>query len=213
MLDLTPRPTRMQQLASHADDARYPQMRPGLTLRLIGPADEGWPSLACLLYHSSRAMIRTTHSSSRTATCSWAFWCPEAFLDDLAAARLADRVVVLLFSGVRRTVSGENGRPAPTRHFRPRLSRRPNVNGGSWDGTACLDLDPKYGDLKTTLDFRRIYATVLEDWLGLPAKAALGGDFQKAASFPAPDERGQSSGMQLPTVPSELVCHLRSRTQ
>ena len=48
---------------------------------------------------------------------------------------------------------------------------------------SLLDLDPKYGDLKTVIDFRRIYASVLEDWLGLPAKSALGGDFEKLRLF------------------------------
>jgi uncharacterized protein (DUF1501 family) len=42
-----------------------------------------------------------------------------------------------------------------------------------------LELDPKNGDLKTAIDFRRIYGTLLEQWLGLPAHAALGGDFGK----------------------------------
>jgi uncharacterized protein (DUF1501 family) len=38
---------------------------------------------------------------------------------------------------------------------------------------------PKHGDLRRSLDFRQIYATVLEDWLGLPAKEALSGAFER----------------------------------
>ncbi len=34
-----------------------------------------------------------------------------------------------------------------------------------------------------SLDFRRVYATVLEDWLGLPAKAALRGEFERLPLF------------------------------
>ena len=30
-----------------------------------------------------------------------------------------------------------------------------------------------------TVDFRRVYATVIEDWLGLPSKPALQGTFAK----------------------------------
>ena len=30
-----------------------------------------------------------------------------------------------------------------------------------------------------TVDFRRVYATVLENWLGVPSQTALGGDFEK----------------------------------
>jgi hypothetical protein len=34
-----------------------------------------------------------------------------------------------------------------------------------------------------TIDFRRVYASVLEDWLGLPSKASLSGDFTKLPLF------------------------------
>jgi hypothetical protein len=34
-----------------------------------------------------------------------------------------------------------------------------------------------------TTDFRRVYASVLEDWLGLPSKHALGADFAKLTLF------------------------------
>ena len=34
------------------------------------------------------------------------------------------------------------------------------------------------GDLKMSVDFRRVYAAVLEGWLGLPSTTALGGVFE-----------------------------------
>jgi len=33
------------------------------------------------------------------------------------------------------------------------------------------------------VDFRRVYATVLEDWLGLRSKQALGGAFESLPLF------------------------------
>jgi len=36
---------------------------------------------------------------------------------------------------------------------------------------------------KMTVDFRRVYATVLEDWLGLSAKDTLGGAFERLPLF------------------------------
>jgi hypothetical protein len=33
------------------------------------------------------------------------------------------------------------------------------------------------------VDFRRVYASVLEKWLGLPAKPARGGDFKSLPLF------------------------------
>jgi len=40
-------------------------------------------------------------------------------------------------------------------------------------------LDLEAGDLKISTDFRQIYATVVEDWLGLAAPATLNGSFAK----------------------------------
>jgi uncharacterized protein (DUF1501 family) len=50
-------------------------------------------------------------------------------------------------------------------------------------GEAPKLLDLQDGDLKMTTDFRRVYGSVLEDWLGLPSKLALGGDFPRLQLF------------------------------
>jgi uncharacterized protein (DUF1501 family) len=34
-----------------------------------------------------------------------------------------------------------------------------------------------------TVDFRRVYAGILQGWLGLPSKEALGGDFEPLPLF------------------------------
>jgi uncharacterized protein (DUF1501 family) len=100
----------------------------------------------------------------------------KAFLDDLAAARLAGRVAVLCFSEFGRRVQ-ENG-SAGTDHGSagPVFLAGHGVKGGLV-GEAPRLLDLEDGDLKMTVDFRRVYAGVLEDWLSLPSKPALGGDF------------------------------------
>ena len=109
-----------------------------------------------------------------------------AFLDDLAKGKLAERVTVLAFSEFGRTVK-ENG-SAGTDHGTagPVFLAGPCVKAGLV-GTAqkLLDPDPRHGDLKVAIDFRRVYATVLENWLGLSAKAALGGSFERLPLFRA----------------------------
>ncbi len=42
---------------------------------------------------------------------------------------------------------------------------------------SLTDLDQE-GDLKFHTDFRSVYATLLENWLGLPSEPALGTRFQ-----------------------------------
>jgi uncharacterized protein (DUF1501 family) len=99
-----------------------------------------------------------------------------AFLDDLAAARQADRVLVLVFSEFGRRVA-ENG-SLGTDHGTagPVLLAGPRVRPGL-HGTYPSLADLVDGDLKMTVDFRRVYATVLESWLGLASKVTLGGAF------------------------------------
>jgi uncharacterized protein (DUF1501 family) len=110
----------------------------------------------------------------------------KAFLDDLAAAQLAERVVVLSFSEFGRTVK-ENG-SGGTDHGTAGISflAGPGVQSGLAGTTAnLLDLDPKHGDLKVGPDFRRLYATILDDWLGLPSRTILGGAFERLPLFRA----------------------------
>jgi uncharacterized protein (DUF1501 family) len=105
-----------------------------------------------------------------------------AFLDDLAAARLAERVAVLVFSEFGRQVR-ENG-SAGTDHgtAAPVLLAGAGVQSGLV-GTAPNLLDLVGNAPKMTMDFRRVYATVLDDWLGLPSKEALGGAFERLPLF------------------------------
>jgi uncharacterized protein (DUF1501 family) len=108
----------------------------------------------------------------------------KAFLDDLKSAKLAERVCVLCFSEFGRTVK-ENG-SAGTDHGTagPVFLAGERVKGGLVGATPSLtDLDPKHGDLKVGIDFRRVYAAVLEDWLSLPARAALAGSFERLPLF------------------------------
>jgi uncharacterized protein (DUF1501 family) len=91
-----------------------------------------------------------------------------AFLDDLSAAKLADRVVVMAFSEFGRRPD-ENG-SLGTDHAGP------SVKAGLVGKTPLLG-DLQDGDLKWSLDFRSIYATLLDQWLKLPALEILGGHF------------------------------------
>lgn len=110
----------------------------------------------------------------------------KAFLDDLKAAKLSDRVAVLVFSEFGRTVV-ENG-SAGTDHGTsgPVFLAGAGVKGGLVGPTPSLtDLDPKYGDLRTNFDFRRVYATVLEGWLGVNPEPVVGKAVEKMDLFRA----------------------------
>ncbi len=106
-----------------------------------------------------------------------------AFLADLGAASVADRVAVLAFSEFGRRVD-ENG-SAGTDHGSagPVFLAGPAVKAGLVGKAPSLsDLDDN-GDLKVAVDFRRVYASVLEEWLGLPSREILGDSFEPLPLF------------------------------
>ncbi len=97
-----------------------------------------------------------------------------AFLDDLGAAKLADRVVVMAFSefGRRPQENGSLGTDHGTAG--PVFLAGPSVKAGLVGKTPLLG-DLRFGDLAWSIDFRSIYATLLDQWLNLPALEILGG--------------------------------------
>jgi uncharacterized protein (DUF1501 family) len=103
----------------------------------------------------------------------------KAFLDDLARSELGQRVIVLAFSEFGRRVA-ENG-SLGTDHgtagpvFLAGKAVRPGLFG---QAPRLNDLDES-GDLKSSLDFRPVYATLLEHWLRLPSEKTLGGQFER----------------------------------
>jgi uncharacterized protein (DUF1501 family) len=107
----------------------------------------------------------------------------QAFLDDLAAAGLAERVLVLAFSEFGRRVQENGTRGTDHGTAGPVFLAGPGVRAGLAGTTPSLsDLDD--GDLRTCLDFRRVYATVLEAWLGVPSRTPLHGTFELLPLLP-----------------------------
>jgi uncharacterized protein (DUF1501 family) len=98
------------------------------------------------------------------------------FQDNLNASDLADRVLVLCFSEFGRRVHENASGGTDHGTAGPVFLVGKHVRAGLVGATPSL-LDLEDGDLKMGVDFRRIYAAVLQDWLALPVAAALGGRF------------------------------------
>jgi uncharacterized protein (DUF1501 family) len=100
-----------------------------------------------------------------------------AFVYDLKRDRQLDRVLLMTFSEFGRTVR-ENGRRG-TDHgaAAPIFLAGGKVKGGLVGPPPSLtDLDK--GSLKVHIDFRRVYATVLDRWLGFDSEPVLGERFK-----------------------------------
>lgn len=113
-----------------------------------------------------------------------------AFLADVAAAGNADRVACISYSEFGRRLN-ENGSTG-TDHgsAAPQFVAGATVLGGKVLGgnPDLVNLDNR-GDIKHVNDFRQIYTTVLEDWLGMSrpdAVGSLGGEFSKLPLFALP---------------------------
>jgi len=106
-----------------------------------------------------------------------------AFLDDLAAAGMAERVAVLCFSEFGRRVAENGSQGTDHGTAGPVFVAGAAVKAGLIGAMPKL-LDLQDGDLKMSVDFRRVYAGVL-NWLKLPSKAALGGEFEPLPLFRA----------------------------
>jgi uncharacterized protein (DUF1501 family) len=103
-----------------------------------------------------------------------------AFYADLKAQGSLSRVLVVSFSEFGRRVD-ENA-SAGTDHgvAGPMLLLGESVKGGLHGKQPSLtDLDD--GDLKMQVDFRSVYATVLDDWMRVAPEKVLGTPFPKIA--------------------------------
>jgi len=90
-----------------------------------------------------------------------------AFLEDLRAAKLDDRVAVLCFSEFGRRVKENASLGTDHGTAGPVFLAGPGVNSGLHAQTPNLG-DLAKGDLKMSVDFRQVYASLLEDWLAIP---------------------------------------------
>lgn len=106
-----------------------------------------------------------------------------AFAKELDAHRRSDQVVLLTFSEFGRRVA-ENG-SLGTDHGAASVlfALTPPGHGGFHGKPPSFDnLDD--GDLIHTVDFRSVYATVLDRWLGIPSREILAGEFVPVPFLP-----------------------------
>jgi uncharacterized protein (DUF1501 family) len=173
---------RLAALGRDDSNARYPSSGLAQRLRVIARLLKG--GFGARVFYTLQAGYDTHRAQPGThfQLLNELSGALEAFHADLGASGLLDRVLVMAFSEFGRRVA-ENG-TAGTDHgtsgpvFLAGTHIQPGLIGSYPSLTDLVD-----GDLKMTVDFRRVYATVLEDWLGLPSKKALNGTFERMPLF------------------------------
>ena len=153
----------------------YPQTKLGQDLAMIGSMIGA--GLKTRVYYATHGSF-DTHAGQGSAQGQHANLLRQfseavaALYADLKQQGQDERVLTMTFSEFGRRVgqnaSGgtDHGTAAPMFFFGPMV--RPGVHGVH---PSLRDLDE--GDLKHTLDFRSVYATVLEDWLTADSNAIL----------------------------------------
>ena len=101
------------------------------------------------------------------------------FFDDLREHDAAENVIMFVFSEFgRRTHDNGSGTDHGAAGATFVIGDR--VKGGEYSeypSTKLVDL--QQGDLVPNTDFRGVYSTILEDWMGIDAKPIVGGTFEK----------------------------------
>ncbi len=105
-----------------------------------------------------------------------------AFQKDLARTGKADKVVTLAFSEFGRRVKENASRGTDHGTAGPTFVMGTKVKGALLGEQPDLAKLSK-GDLVFGTDFRRIYASLIDDWLGMDANAVLGGAIEKLPLF------------------------------
>ena len=106
------------------------------------------------------------------------------FMDDLEEHNAADDVAILVFTEFGRRMR-DNGSGTDHGSGGGAFLIGKNVKGGLYSEYPSLNPnDWEHGeDLKHTIDFRGIYGTVLDQWLGLDARPIVKGEFEQIKPF------------------------------
>ena len=103
----------------------------------------------------------------------------EDFFEDLKEHGAGDNVIMLLFSEFGRRVH-DNGSGTDHGAAGAAFVIGEPVAGGQYsEYPSTKPEDLQQGDLVPNLDFRGLYSTILDEWLGLDAVPIVGGNFEK----------------------------------
>ena len=151
--------------------------------KLKGIAQVHLAGLGTRVFYSDHGSFDTHADQNGTQTRLWMEISDAIrdFFDDLREHDAADNVIMLLFSEFgRRTRDNGSG----TDHGAAGVSFviGDRVKGGQYgEYPSIRPEDLEQGDAVPNMDFRGVYTTIVEDWLGLDAQPIVEGKFEKPA--------------------------------
>jgi uncharacterized protein (DUF1501 family) len=109
-----------------------------------------------------------------------------AFYNDLTAHGKADNVIIMTWSEFGRRVEENGSQGTDHGTAAPMFVLGNGINKGIFGDPPSLSNLDDHGNLKFTIDFRSVYATVLDRWMGASSKDVLGGSFGSQDFLPSP---------------------------
>ena len=173
---------QMRSLKGYKTDANYPYTGLGPQLRTIAQLIAG--NFGTKLFYCETGGFDThaNQVNGHEQTLAGVSNSISAFLTDLAAKGVADKVAVLCFSEFGRRVQENDSNGTDHGAAGPVFVAGGKVKGGLHGAYPSLsELDG--GDLKYTTDFRRIYATLLDQWLNVSSIDVLKNRFEPMGLF------------------------------
>ena len=168
---------RFEKVVASGVGADYPQSGLARRLRVIAQLIKA--GLTTSIYYTQLGGF-DTHASQLGAHGGLLFELGsslQAFLGDLIKSGDGERVAVLVFSEFGRRLAENASGGTDHGTAAPVFLAGPAVKAGLHGPYPNLrDLDD--GDPKFAIDFRGVYATLLDQWLGCPAEKVLGAKFQ-----------------------------------
>lgn len=130
----------------------------------------------------THANQQTTHNTLMTTLANGV----AAFYHDLVAHGKADNVIVMTWSEFGRRVEENGSQGTDHGTAAPMFVLGNGVNKGIFGEPPSLSSLDTNGNLKYTVDFRSVYATVLDRWMGASSQDVLGGSFGSQNFLPNP---------------------------
>lgn len=171
-----------KMVAAYKDGSKYPNNQFGRALQFIAQMIVG--GVNCSIYTVTLGGFDTHTNEVRGHEGLFRTLCGgiQALQTDLENHNLDKDVTIMTFSEFGRRVAENGGRGTDHSAAAPLFLIGSAVRGKLFGEQPSLtDLDD--GDLKYKIDFRSIYATVLDKWLGADSKAVLGEKFDQLDLF------------------------------
>lgn len=175
-------------VTKYASTVQYPEGNP-IAASLKGVAQVKLANLGTRIFYAAHGSFDTHANELPMHARLWTEMdgAIDAFFQDLRAHNAADDMIMLLWTEFGRRVK-DNG--SGTDHGAGGMAMviGEGVKGGMYctypslrDADLTQQREGMFGNLRYNYDFRGLYSTILDRWLGLDAKAIVGGSFEQLA--------------------------------